>query len=184
MKHDRSSLESGHRRAPAAAEPARPEKEAGAREARRSEMAGLLNALLADEVLLTVKTLNYHWNVRGMQFHSLHAFLEEHYRTLLGIADDVAERIRTIGHRPLGSMAEFLKAGRLREHAGEPPDPKRMLSDLAADHAEILERLRQDVDVVEDRYDDAGTCNFLTDLLEKQEKLAWMVRTHLELDVH
>jgi len=171
MKHDRSSVESGRRGAAAHA-------------TENGHVADLLNVLLADEFVLYVKTLNYHWNVRGMQFHSLHAFLEEHYGALLQIADDVAERIRTVGGTPMGSMAEFLKATGLQEHRGESPDPKTMLSKLAADHAAILDRLREDVGRLEEKHDDPGTCNFLTDLLEKQEKLAWMVRTHLDLDVH
>jgi starvation-inducible DNA-binding protein len=145
----------------------------------REEVVRHLNTLLADEYVLFTKVLNYHWNILGMQFHSFHAFLEDHYRQILEVADDVAERIRTVGGVPLGSMAQFMKVARLVEDSGEPPEPKIMISRLLHDHAVILERLRRDLDAFLDKYDDAGTSNFLMNLVEKQEKLAWMLRVHL-----
>jgi starvation-inducible DNA-binding protein len=145
----------------------------------REEVVHLLNVHLADEYVLFTKTLNYHWSIQGMQFHSFHSFLETHYSEILEIADDLAERIRTVGGIPFGSMTQFLRVARLEEDEGEPPEAKIMISRLLRDHAEILDRLRRDIEAFEEKYDDAGTSNFLMNLLEKQEKLAWMLRAHL-----
>jgi starvation-inducible DNA-binding protein len=149
----------------------------------KPEVAEWLNRLLADEFILYTKTLNDHWNVRGMQFSSLHEFFEVLYHKSLELSDDVAERVRTVGGTALGTMEDFLKNARLQEQKGFPPDPRGMISNLMADHESIIATLREGIDAMEERFDDPGTCNFLTDLLEKHEKLAWMLRTHLDKDL-
>jgi starvation-inducible DNA-binding protein len=147
------------------------------------ELADWLNRLLADEFVLYVKALNDHWNVRGMQFHSLHDFFEDHYKDLRRIVDDVAERVRTVGGVALGTMEDFLQQAHLEEQTGVPPDPRGMISNLVADHEAIQESLREGIEATEGRFDDPGTGNFLTDLLEKHQKLAWMLRVHLDTDL-
>src|SRR5688572_10928476 len=99
----------------------------------KHEVADWLNRLLADEFILYTKTLNDHWNVRGMQFSSLHEFFETLYEESQKISDDVAERVRTVGGVALGTMGEFLKQARLKEQAGSPPDPRGMIENLKAD---------------------------------------------------
>jgi starvation-inducible DNA-binding protein len=118
-----------------------------------------------------------------MQFSSLHEFFEMLYETSQKYFDDVAERVRTVGGIALGSMGDFLKHARLKEAAGFPPDPRGMISNLMADHESIIATLREGIDATEERLDDPGTCNFLTDLLMKHEKLAWMLRAHLDKDL-
>lgn len=152
-------------------------------QAGQPEVAEWLNRLLADEFILYTKTLNNHWNVRGMQFSSLHEFFEMLYQKSLEMADDVAERVRTVGGIALGSMEDFLRHTRLEEQTGAPPDPRGMIGNLLADHESIMDVLREGIDAMEERWHDPGTCNFLTDLLEKHEKLAWMLRTHLDKDL-
>ncbi|MBV8878990.1 MAG: DNA starvation/stationary phase protection protein [Planctomycetaceae bacterium] len=143
----------------------------------------LLNELLADEFVVYVKTLNYHWNLRGMQFHSLHPFLEKIYQEQFEAVDDLAERVRTVGGIALGSMDELLRNARLKEQTGFPPDPRAMISNLLLDYESILVSLRTGIAETAGPFDDPGTCNFLTGLLERQEKTAWMLRTHLDKDL-
>lgn len=149
----------------------------------KSGVAELLNALLADEFVLYVKTLNYHWNIRGMQFHSLHPFLEKIYQDQFSVVDDLAERVRTVGGTALGSMEDFVKFAHVREQQGFPPDPRAMFDNLVQDYDSILMSLRSAIDKMEEPFNDPGTCNLLESLLERQEKTAWMLRTHLDKDL-
>jgi starvation-inducible DNA-binding protein len=182
MKHQENpSTEASRRAAPPESESPNRSKAVKAPE---SGVAGVLNALLADEFVLYTKTLNCHWNVRGMQFHSLHAFFEKLYLEQLQAADDVAERIRTVGGTALGSMTEFLKSARLKELTGPPPDPRSMIISLVADYESILGFLRDGIEAMEQEFNDPGTCNFLTELLEQHEKAAWMLRVHLDKDLN
>jgi starvation-inducible DNA-binding protein len=141
---------------------------------------GILNTTLADEHALYVKTRNYHWNVTGPQFHSLHQMLEEFYQKLAPLADAVAERVRMMGGRAIGTMAEFTQHTRLCEQPGEAPEARQMLANLLADHEQMIRELRKDVDVVDDELNDQGTADFLIGLMEQHEQMAWMHRALLE----
>ncbi len=141
----------------------------------RKEVGKLLNTLLSDEYLLYTKTLKYHWNVHGMVFHDFHALFKDQYEQLLDIADDVAERARALGEDAFGSMAEFSKHARLKEEPGKIPDAHGMIKQLLADHETIIRNTRHDLETCE-KLGDMGTNNFLTDLMEKHEKIAWMLR--------
>lgn len=180
-EHDRRESEAAIRPQRPGRPPATPEA-APSVSPSRPEMAQWLNRLLADEFMLYTKTLNCHWNVRGMQFSSLHEFFEVLYKKQQDYADDVAERVRAQGGIALGTMEDFLKHTHLEEQTGFPPDPRGMISNLLADHERILGYLKEGVDLAEKR-DDPGTENFLADLLMKHEKVAWMLRTHLDKDL-
>ena len=80
--------------------------------------ASLLSNILADEVVLYIKTLNYHWNVRGHHFGPLHKLFKKQYEKLSELIDEIAERIRTLGQDAPGSMKEFLELTSLSEHLG------------------------------------------------------------------
>jgi starvation-inducible DNA-binding protein len=140
----------------------------------------LLNILLADEYVLYTKTLNYHWNVFGPDFKALHIFFQDQYEAMLTIVDDVAERIRSIGDIPHATMTEFMKNTRLAEKTGEVPAPLAMIKNLLDDHESIIRSLRTDLVDCDKKYNDMGTSNFLTDLMEKHEKMAWMLRATLQ----
>jgi starvation-inducible DNA-binding protein len=152
----------------------------GLTEATRSGVIELLTPLLADEYLLYTKTRNYHWNVVGPQFNDLHKFFEAQYEELDGFVDDVAERIRQLGAKTPGTLAEFTEAARLAEHPGQHPEARGMLSALLADHEAVIQTLRSDVATTMDKFGDAGTSDFLTSLMEKHEKMAWMLRGYLD----
>ena len=148
-----------------------------------AEPQHLLNAILADEFVLYVRTLNCHWNVRGMQFHSLHAFFEHLYEEGAEIIDDLAERVRTVGGTAMATMEEYLGNSRLKETIGPPADPRKMISDLAAGHETVVKHLREAFHTVEEKFDDPSTSNFLADLLGKHEKMMWMLQTHLDREL-
>ena len=146
---------------------------------RRDGVLRILTALLADEYVLYTKTRNYHWNVVGPQFNDLHKFFETQYDALDEVVDEVAERSRTLGGPAIGTLAEMLDHARLKEHPKQYPDARQMLANLLADHEAIVRTLRGDLAAAMDKFGDAGTSDFLTGLLEKHEKMAWMLRSFL-----
>ncbi len=145
----------------------------------RRGVVEILSTLLADEYVLYTKTRNYHWNVVGMQFNDLHKFFEAQYEALDEVIDEVAERARSLGGRALGTLAEFSERTRLKEEPKKTPDAKQMLANLLADHETLVRELRADVQTAMDKFGDAGTSDFLTGLMEKHEKMAWMLRSFL-----
>ena len=142
----------------------------------RSSVIEILNRLLSDEYVLLTKTRNYHWNVVGPQFNDLHKFFEAQYDELNEIVDEVAERARQLGGRAFGTLAEFTKTSRLVEQPGVAPAATEMVRGLLDDHESIIRALRMDIGPVTDKLADVGTADFLTGLLEKHEKMAWMLR--------
>ncbi len=141
-------------------------------------LANLLNNILADEYILYTKTRNYHWNVVGNNFQELHKFFENQYDKLDEIIDDVAERVRSLGHWSLGSLKDFVKLARLNEDL-QASNSKEMIQYLLDDHETIIRILREDVGVITDKYSDFGTADFLTGLIEDHEKMAWMLRSYI-----
>jgi starvation-inducible DNA-binding protein len=146
----------------------------------RTALVSILNDLLSDEYVLYTKTRNYHWNVVGPQFNDLHKFFEAQYEALDETIDEVAERARALGGRALGTLAEFAKHARLKERPGDVPDARSMLADLLADHESLVRQLRDDLETAMEKHKDAGTSDFLTGLMEKHEKMAWMLRAFLQ----
>ncbi|MBK7894150.1 MAG: DNA starvation/stationary phase protection protein [Candidatus Promineifilaceae bacterium] len=139
-----------------------------------------LNTLLADEHLLYTKTRNYHWNVTGIHFASLHAFFEEHYNRLQVMADAIAERTRQLGGTPIGTMAEFSQESRLSENPGTVPAAKDMIANLLDDHEQIISTLRKDIDACTEEFGDEGTADLLTSTMGSHDEMAWMLRAHLD----
>lgn len=146
----------------------------------RTQAAGILNAVLADEYVLYTKTRNFHWNVTGEGFAEFHKFFEGQYDWIDDTIDEVAERVRALGGSSLGSLAEFLKAARLKEAPGRKRDGLSMIKELLADHEALARTLRTDVETTGVKLGDAGTSDFLTGILEQHEKTSWMLRAYLE----
>ncbi len=140
------------------------------------EVVTILNRLLADEYVLYTKTRNFHWNVTGPHFHDLHLFFQNQYEELDDIVDDVAERARSLGGTSLGSLREFVEHARLQEVGGGLRGSREMLAELLKDHEALIRQLRSDLEACDAKYGDAGTNDFLTGLMEKHEKMAWMLR--------
>jgi starvation-inducible DNA-binding protein len=144
----------------------------------RKQVAQLLNTLLADQFLLYVKMLNFHWNVKSHHFNDLHAFFKSLYEAQFQDCDDIAERIRSLDAPSCGSMQELLKLTRLKESSGGLSD-QAMIKQLLEDLEAIIRIVRIDAITCTEKYADLGTNNFLLNLLEKQEKTAWMLRASL-----
>ncbi len=143
----------------------------------------VLNNLLADHFALLAKTWNFHWNVKGPSFHSYHTFMEELYTGLIVDIDEIAERIRALNERPVGSLKGVLSHVRIKEHAEEKelPEATKMLAILSEDNDSIIRELRSDINNLESEETvDAGTLNFLEDFIERKEKTAWMIRAFVE----
>lgn len=150
----------------------------GIKEQDSKVIAGLLNKLLSDENVLYTKARNAHWNIEGPDFHAQHLFFESLYTELAEIIDEVAERVRSVGHYAVGTMKEFLELTQLTEMKYKKNDSKGYISELLNDYESIIISLREDIKLAEDHHD-AGTEDFLVGLLEKHEKTAWMLRSHL-----
>ena len=138
--------------------------------------AEILNQLLADEFLLYTKTLNFHWNIEGSNFHSLHVFLDQQYNQLQTIIDSVAERIRNIGHFAKGSMKEFMEIASLSEQPGGAAVSEDMIGQLVDDHDAIIRKTRGLIYDLDEEFDDAGSSDFITGIMKEHEKMAWMLR--------
>jgi len=143
----------------------------------RTEVALLLNTLLADEYVLTTKTRNAHWNISGTAFYALHTFFENQFESLDIIIDAIAERIRSIGHFSLGSLNDFLKVTNLLEEKDDFSNSNQVIQTLLHDHETIIGIIRRDILPVSESANDAGTADFVTGILEKHEKIAWMLRS-------
>jgi starvation-inducible DNA-binding protein len=148
----------------------------GISEANSEKVSNALNEILSDEFILYTKTLNFHWNIEGRDFHALHLFLDDQYHQLQIIIDSVAERIRKVGHFAKGSMKEFLDATSLKEHSGAASVSEMMLANLVSDHDAIIRKTRKLIDDFEEKYDDAGSSDFITGIMKEHEKMAWMLR--------
>jgi starvation-inducible DNA-binding protein len=145
-----------------------------------AQVAHTLNGFLADEFLLYLKTRNAHWNIEGPDFHAMHKFFEAQYEQLDEIMDDVAERIRVLGHYAPATLKSYLELTHLTEQAREKNDSAGFIKELLGDHESIIIRLRESVNKFANELNDSGTSDFITGLMETHEKMAWMLRAHLK----
>jgi len=152
----------------------------GLTDEQREGVNNLLNSDLSDSYLLLVKTKKYHWDVVGPQFRSLHLMWDEQYQILSTTIDSIAERVRTLGGYPVGTMQGFLKLATIKEHAGDVPLATGMVANLVEDHEQIIRNLREHIDKCGDDFHDQGTADFLTGLMEGHEEMAWMLRSFIQ----
>ena len=136
-------------------------------------IAKQLGGVLADTYSLLLKTQNYHWNVTGPNFHSLHEMFEEQYTELFMAVDEIAERIRKLGHPSPGSFADFAKLASIPE-AKSGIDSNGMVADLLASHKSVLDRVHACAHVA-DEQDDEGTEDLMTQRIEAHQKAVWML---------
>lgn len=141
------------------------------------EVAAALARLLAETYTLYLKTHNFHWNVTGPNFHTLHLMFEGQYTELATAVDTLAERIRALGQRAPGSYAEFAKLSAVKDASGT-PDAEAMLAELAADHKLVAEQADRVLRVAQE-HGDEGTASIAGDRIELHEKTVWMLTAHL-----
>jgi starvation-inducible DNA-binding protein len=149
----------------------------GIPEAARGEIADGLSRLLADTYSLYLKTHNYHWNVTGPMFNTLHLMFEEQYNELWIAVDLIAERIRSLGAFAPGSYSAFVQLSTIPEADGVPA-AQEMIADLVAGH-EAVARTARSVFPVADAAHDESTADVITQRLSVHEKTAWMLRSML-----
>ncbi len=143
-----------------------------------SEVAAAAARLLADSYTLYLKTHNFHWNVTGPMFTTLHSLFMTQY-TELGLAvDEIAERIRALGQPAPGSYTEFEKLSNVKEST-KVPKAEDMIKALVADHATVASTARDLVAAAEKAGDDASA-DLGVRRIDVSEKAAWMLRVHLE----
>ncbi len=143
----------------------------------RAAVAERLKQLLADEMVLYVKTRNYHWNIESISFSELHEFYEKQYDEQADMIDEVAERIRMIGFISPGTMKDFLETTQLVEQ-DYTTDAKTQLTNLISDHETIIRSLRTYIEEF-DELGDQGSSGFAEGLMEQHEKMRWMLNSFL-----
>ena len=144
----------------------------------RQDIAGHLASLLADTYTLYLKTHNYHWNVTGPQFNTLHAMFEEQYTELATAVDDIAERIRALGMPAPGSYREYNEFTSIEEATGG-EDATEMLRQLVIGQETAARTARYGFPAAEGA-NDQPTADLLTQRMQIHEKNAWMLRSMLE----
>jgi starvation-inducible DNA-binding protein len=150
----------------------------GITEKKLTAITAMLSIVLANEVTLYTKTRKFHWNVSGESFMELHKLFENQYKELEEYIDAIAERISKLGGKSIGTMEEFTKLATIKEHPGIYPSSKEMINELLGDHETSIIYLRKCVDHCADKYQDAGTADFLTGLMEEHETIAWTLRRY------
>lgn len=137
-----------------------------------------LSKLLADSYTLYLKTHNYHWNVTGPMFNSLHTLFETQYTEYALAVDEIAERIRAVGARAPGSYSEFSELASVKEDRGSPPALE-MIQNLVNDSEATAASARRVVEAAEAAGDQA-TGDLGVRRIDVHDKNAWMLRSHLE----
>ena len=144
----------------------------------REKIADGLSHLLADSFTLYLKTHNFHWNVTGPMFNTLHVMFMEQYTELWNALDEIAERIRALGVVAPGSFSEFAKLTVIKESEGS-PNATEMIKQLVAGQEAVTKTARSIFPIV-DKAGDEPTADLLTQRMQVHEKNAWMLRSLLE----
>lgn len=144
----------------------------------RAAIAAGLSQLLAETYTLYLTTHNFHWNVTGPMFTSLHTLFMTQYTELWNAVDPIAERIRSLGHPAPGSYAQFAKLSSLPDAPSEPPKAMKMVEVLMQGHEAVARTARALFPVV-DKAGDEPTADLLTQRLTVHEQTAWMLRSLL-----
>jgi starvation-inducible DNA-binding protein len=151
----------------------------GLSEKDRAAIAAGLSKLLADTYTLYLTTHNFHWNVTGPMFNTLHAMFMAQYTELWNAVDPIAERIRSLGHPAPGSYGQFGKLSSIADAPAKPPKAMDMVRILVNGH-EAVARTARGVFPLAAKADDQPTADLLTQRLDIHEKTAWMLRSLLE----
>jgi len=138
----------------------------------------LLSGILADASVLYTKTRKFHWNIKGESFMEFHKLFENQYKQLEEAIDEIAERINKLGSPAIGTMKEFTSLTHIKESPGKYPDSMGMVKELLMDHESVIVALRKAVDDCTQKFKDTGTADFLTELMENHETIAWTLRRY------
>ena len=144
----------------------------------RQEIAEQLSHLLADTYMLYLKTHNFHWNVTGPTFSTLHLMFETQYNETWLAVDEIAERMRAIGHFAPGTTKDFAKYATITETDGL-PNWKEMVRHLMVDNETLVRTARKVFEVAQKGGDEA-TCDLINRRVQAHEKAAWMLRSIIQ----
>jgi starvation-inducible DNA-binding protein len=150
----------------------------GISEKDRKAIATGLGRLLADTYTLYLMTHNFHWNVKGPMFNTLHLMFEAQYNELALAVDTIAERIRALGYPAPGTYAEFIQLSSIKEVKGQ-PTAEQMIKHLVQGQESVVRTARSLFEIVE-KASDEPTADVLTQRMQLHEKTAWMLRSLLE----
>ena len=150
----------------------------GIKEDDRRKIAEGLSRLLADTYTLYLQTHNFHWNVTGPMFQTLHLMFEQQYNELALAVDLIAERIRALGFPAPGTYAEYARLASIKEAAGV-PGAERMI-ELLVQGQEAVVRTARSIFPLVDEVNDEPSADLLTQRMQVHEKAAWMLRSLLE----
>jgi starvation-inducible DNA-binding protein len=143
----------------------------------RKALADGLSRALADSYTLYLKTHNFHWNVEGPGFQGLHNLFEKQYTDLAEAIDEIAERIRALGHYAPGSYTEFAELASVKEQT-QKLDSKSMLRELSEDQDTVVATMRKVIKTAQEA-DDPASEDLMVSRIQVHEKNAWMLRAHL-----
>jgi starvation-inducible DNA-binding protein len=145
----------------------------------RQSVVEILNTLLADEAVLTMKTKSAYWHARGPGFLELQNLFHQQISQLNTISEEIEERVRILGGFAISSFKEFLQYARLEEQPGEVPDMMRILADQEA----TIRYLREDARKCFEEYEDHGTFTLFVHFIRLHEQMAWVLRSSIEPDM-
>lgn len=148
----------------------------GVVEEKRAEVAQHLSNFLATTYTLYMKTLYYHWNVTGHQFHSLHDLFEGQYDDLHEAGDHIAERIRALGHFTPGTFSAYLENSAIKEDEHLPEDATKMVENLLIDNETASKQARKVLEIAEEAQDEV-TVDMMVERMSIHDEAAWMLRS-------
>lgn len=151
----------------------------GVQKDRRAEVAEKMSTFLASTYTLYMKSLYYHWNVTGRSFHSLHELFEGQYQDLHTAGDEIAERIRALGHFTPGTYREFAKMSAIEEDAALPTKASEMIEILLRDNETLSKEAREVLKVAEEAEDEV-TVDMMVERMSVHDEAAWMLRSSIE----
>ncbi|MGM0704130.1 MAG: Dps family protein [Pseudomonadota bacterium] len=149
----------------------------GLHEASASQLSEKLNHLLANYQIFYMNVRGYHWNVKGPQFFELHTKFEEFYTDLLAKVDEVAERILTLGHKPVHAYSDYVELSRIAEDK-DVHDGEACVRGVLEGYQTLIELQREILALASDA-DDEGTAAQVGDYIREQEKTVWMLGAYL-----
>jgi starvation-inducible DNA-binding protein len=138
------------------------------------DIAGAMNAILADTFALYMKTKNFHWHVSGPHFRDYHLLLDEQGAEIFATTDDIAERVRKIGGNTLRSIGDIARHQRLADNDAEYVDPADMLAELREDNQRVIASMREAHELC-DEHGDIATASLLENYIDAAEKRVWFL---------
>src|SRR5438132_7301723 len=138
------------------------------------DIAGAMNAILADVFALYLKTKNFHWHMSGPHFRDYHLLLDEHGDQLYAMTDPIAERVRKLGGLTIRSIGQIARTQRIADNDAEYVEPADMLAELGDDNRTLASRLRQAHNVCEE-HGDVATASLIEIWLDETERRSWFL---------